>query len=210
MYLAVALVLAFGAWTAVGAASTHEIETPDYRILSTHDGYEIREYAPYIVAEVTVQGSYRDSLYSGFRKVADYIFGNNTGADTIEMTAPVLQREDPVSEKIPMTAPVLHEASSDPGAYVVAFVMPKAYTMDSLPRPNNEEVRLREVPARRYAVIRFGAYATKGRVQKKTARLRQSLERDGIETAGQPIVAQYNPPWTPPWARRNEILIEVS
>jgi hypothetical protein len=209
MYLVIALVVAFGAWTAVGAASTHDIETPDYQVVSTHDEYEVRKYEPYIVAEVTVAGGYRESLYSGFRKVADYIFGNNTRADSIEMTTPVLQKEGPRTEKIPMTAPVLHEESANEGSYLVAFIMPKDYTMESLPQPNNEEVQLREVPAKRYAVLRFGAYATEGRTHRKTSRLQDSLTRDGVETIGEPIVAQYNPPWTPPWARRNEILIEI-
>jgi len=208
--LGVLIVLLLAAWTVVGYLPTKDIETPTYRVLETKKGYEIREYEPYIVAEVTLDGSYRQSLYGGFGKVADYIFGNNTKGGAIDMTAPVLQSEKPSSEKIAMTSPVLHEESDAGGGYTIAFVMPSEYTMATLPKPNNPEVKLREVPAKRFAVLRFGGYATSGRTARKTKALVSNLARDGVKTTGKPVVAQYNPPWTPPYMRRNEIMLEIA
>ena len=127
------------------------------------------------------------------------------------MTAPVLSEKSAAKEweKIPMTAPVLHEKSSEDESFTIAFIMPSKYTMETLPQPNNPDVRLREVPKQRFAVVKFSWYATKDRVEKKTERLKAAMERDGLKPAGEPIVAQYNPPWTPPFMRRNEIQIPI-
>lgn len=187
--IAVALV---GAWTAVGYMSTKGIEEPAHKVVDKKRGYEIREYAPYIRAEVTLEGAYRDTLYGGFRQVADYIFGNNTK-----------------SEKVAMTAPVIQEAGEGKNTYTVAFVMPKEYTLETLPKPNNPNVAFREVPARRFAVLKFGGYATERRVERKKAQLFKSLGRDGVKAAGTALVAQYDPPWTPFYMRRNEIQVPL-
>lgn len=204
--IAGAVVVLFGAWTVVGYTSTKDIETPQYTVVREADGYEIREYGGYIRAEVTLQGAYRETLYGGFREVADYIFGNNTGSADIAMTAPVISEK---SQKIAMTAPVLQEKGSAESSYTVAFIMPRAYTMASLPRPNNPNVQLREVPPQRFAVLEFGGYATERRAQRKIERLQEALDRDGVVTAGSPIVAQYDPPWTPFYMRHNEIQVPV-
>jgi len=195
----------FGGWTVVGYESTKGIETPKYELIEKKDGYEVREYAPYIRAEVTLNGAYKDTLYSGFRKVADYIFGNNTKKSGIAMTAPVLQDQP---QKIAMTAPVLQDRSGD-GKYTVAFVMPSEYTLDTLPKPNNAEVTLREMPKQRYAVLKFGGYATEKRAQKKIDAVLDALKRDGVTPSGAPMVAQYDPPWTPPYMRKNEIHVPI-
>ncbi len=201
--LAGMLVLLLVLWSVIGYMSVKDIETPAYEVEKQASGYEIRIYAPRLQAEVNLAGGYRDSLYSGFRLLANYIFGNNTKQSDIAMTAPVLSEK---SEKIAMTAPVLHARQDDQEAYVVAFVLPSAYTLESLPKPNNPEVRIREIPETRYAVYRFRGYATAGRVDKMTARLLKALERDGLKPAGAIAAAQYNPPWTPPFMRRNEIM----
>lgn len=201
--IAVALV---GAWTAVGYMSTKDIEEPAHTVVDKKKGYEIREYAPYIRAEVTLEGAYRDTLYGGFRQVADYIFGNNTKSEKVAMTAPVIQEK---SEKIAMTAPVIQEAGEGKNTYTVAFVMPKEYTLETLPKPNNPNVAFREVPARRFAVLKFGGYATERRVERKKAQLFKSLDRDGVKAAGTALVAQYDPPWTPFYMRRNEIQVPL-
>jgi len=209
--MAVIVVVLVCAWCMVGYASTKGIEKPKYEVLSKADGYEIREYAAYIRAEVTLPGKYRETLDGGFRQVADYIFGNNTKREDIPMTAPVLSEKSAAkeSEKIPMTAPVLHERSTEGESFTIAFIMPSKYTMETLPQPNNPDVRLREVPKQRFAVVKFSWYATKDRVERKTERLKAAMERDGLKPAGEPIVAQYNPPWTPPFMRRNEIQIPI-
>lgn len=202
----IVLALLLGVWTYVGYATTKDIETPKYEVVNATSDYEIRLYAPQIRAEVVVEGSYRESLYGGFRKLADYIFGNNTAQSKINMTAPVLSEK---SEKIAMTAPVLHEPQQGKEAQVVAFVMPSSYTLETLPRPNNNEVVLRQVPATRYAVHSFSGWATEGRVASRTKKLQEALARDGVATTGIPMVAQYDPPWTPPYMRQNEILIAL-
>lgn len=199
-------VLALAGWSAVGYASTKDIEEPAYTVAAEKDGYEIREYAGYIRGEVTLEGKYRETLYDGFRNVADYIFGNNTARGEIAMTAPVMQ--ETASQKIAMTAPVLQDQQGD-GRYTVAFVMPSSFTMETLPRPNNPAVTLREVPRQRFAVLKFGWYATEDRAAKKIEKLKGHLTRDGLVAAGEPIVAQYDPPWTPPFMRRNEIHIPL-
>ncbi|NLV41691.1 MAG: heme-binding protein [Candidatus Hydrogenedentes bacterium] len=201
--IAVALV---GAWTAVGYMSTKGIQEPAYTVVEKKRGYEIREYAPYIRAEVTLEGAYRDTLYGGFRQVADYIFGNNTKSEKVAMTAPVIQEK---SEKIAMTAPVIQEAGEGKNTYTVAFVMPREYTLETLPKPNNPNMAFREVPARRFAVLKFGGYATERRVERKRAQLVKSLDRDGVKAAGTALVAQYDPPWTPFYMRRNEIQVPL-
>lgn len=195
-----------GAWTAVGYRDTKGIETPKYTIERKAKGFEVRHYAPQIRAEVLMDGDYRESLYGGFRYLADYIFGNNTTQSDIAMTAPVLSEQ---SAKIAMTAPVLQQRQGVAGTYVIAFIMPSEYTLDTLPKPRNDKVKLREIPERRYAVYRFGGYATKGRVKRLAARLDAALAREGLTAKGAPAVAQYNPPWTPPYMRRNEILIPI-
>ena len=202
-------------WIAVGVVSVAGIETPGYEVVSTHDGYEIRQYAPYIAAEVTMEGDFRESMNGGFRTLADYIFGNNTkvngdGAETsetIEMTAPVIEREFR-SEKIEMTAPVIEQEGKS-GTRVVSFVMPGKYTMDTLPKPNNPDVKLVEVPAKRFAAIRFSGNVSPDEAKEKKQTLSDLLKRDEVETVGEPMLAQYNPPWTPPPMRRNEVLVEL-
>lgn len=206
---------ALAIWIAIGVVSVAGIETPRYEIVSEHDGYEIRQYVPHIVAEVTVEGEFRTAMNSGFRKLADYIFGNNTrvvggaeaGSEKIEMTAPVIERAAR-SEKIEMTAPVL-EQETQTGARVVSFVMPSKYSRDTLPKPNNTEVKLVEVPSRRYAVIRFSGTVSDASAAQMKEKLLELLKRDSIETEGEPMLAQYNPPWTPPPMRRNEVMVEL-
>lgn len=201
------IVAVLAGWTYVGYASTKGIETPAYTVVAEGKGYEVRAYAPYIRAEVTLKGGYRDTLYGGFRKVADYIFGNNTRRTEVAMTAPVLSEPAP-SENIAMTAPVLSEPAGD--AYTISFIMPSSYTLDTLPQPNNDQVKLHAVPETRFAVASFGGYATESRCADKTARLQEQLRADGLVAAGPPIVAQYDPPWTPPYMRRNEIQIPLA
>lgn len=209
-------VLAMGAltlWIAVGVMSVAGIETPKYEVISEHKDYEVRRYAPHILAEVTMDGEYRNAMNGGFRKLADYIFGNNTsvtkdkGSEKIAMTAPVIERQT-ASEKIAMTAPVIEQQKA-PGSRVVAFVMPSEYTLDTLPKPNNPDVRLVEVPAKDYAVVRFSGTASEEKALEMKRRLLEALKRDQRATVGEPMLAQYNPPWTPPFMRRNEVMVEL-
>jgi len=199
-FIAVLLVWAIGSYLVI-----RNLEEPSYTVLEKRDGYEIREYSPYIIAETEVTGNYSTALNQGFSRIADYIFGNNTSNTSIAMTAPVLENE---SEKIAMTVPVV-TSLDDTQARTVSFVLPSKYTMDTLPTPNNPRVTLTEVPGRTVAALRFSWYATEARVEKKKALLDSYLTRDDVTKIGSVQVAQYNPPLSMPLTLRNEILVPI-
>lgn len=209
MMIAGVLAVLMVAWMAAGYLPVRNIETPKYEVLSAKKGYEIRLYPSHIVAEVQVTGTYNESTNKGFRTIADYIFGNNTASGSIAMTAPVLHEKQLASEKISMTAPVLHGKTGETGSYTVAFVMPSSYTLETLPKPNNADVTVRAVPPKKYAALRFSGYAPESKVQRKTQLLLALLKQDDVTPVGSPSVAEYHPPWTPPFMRRNEILVEI-
>lgn len=216
IWIGILLVL-FLAWVAFGYFSVRNIEQPQYSVIKQADGYEIREYAPYIVAETMRQEGFDDALNSGFMVVADYIFGNNTAKEPIAMTTPVTTE---TSEPIAMTAPVISEraepiamtapvvSGEDDGNRTVAFVMPSKYSMDTLPKPNDSRVKIREVPARKVAVLRFSGWYGAQKIAQKEQQLRELLERDGLKYRTLSF-AGYNPPWTPPFMTRNEIWAEL-
>lgn len=183
------------------------VEEPKYTVSDAEEVFELRTYSPMIVAETLVQGSMDDASSDGFKVIADYIFGNNTSAtggdEKISMTAPVAMV--PVSEKISMTAPVSMQQTKE--QWRVHFVMPSQYSIESLPQPNNPAVNLREVAERNYAVIRFSGFAGENKVAAKTAELMEWLDTKNITPIGKPELARYNPPWTLPFLRRNEVMI---
>ena len=185
------------------------IEEPTYETILAEEPYEVRQYRPMIVAETFVEGDLSAASNAGFRRIADFIFGNNTSprgaGEKIEMTAPVTAA--PASEKIAMTAPVTVEDTG--GRWRVHFVMPSKYTIATLPRPNDPAVVIREVPAAKVAVIRFSGLAGESNVAGKTADLMRWIESRGLRASGAPQLARYNPPWTLPFMRRNEVLVEV-
>lgn len=199
------ILIALAAWTTWSWWSVYSLEEPSYEVVEKRSGYEIRRYDPYIVAEATVSGPYRDGLNDGFRIIADYIFGNNTAQQKIAMTAPVV--EQPISEKIAMTVPVI-ESPEEEGR-IIAFVMPSAYTLETLPIPNNSQVRIREVPDRYVAALRFGWYPTEARVENKKNTLKEALANDNIEMLGGISSAFYNPPFSMPLLLRNEVLVDI-
>lgn len=204
-YAIIAVVVLVGLWILGSYLAVRNLEEPSFTVTEVHDGYEIRQYDSYIVAETAVIGSFDAALQAGFRNIADYIFGNNTTKTSIAMTAPVLEQK---SEKIAMTVPVI---ASDPSAEerTVAFVLPSKYTLETLPVPNNEAVKLREVPAYKAAVSRFTGYATEKRIAAKKEELVTTLTKVGITMLDAPQVAQYNPPLSFPFTRRNEIIVVI-
>ncbi len=193
-------------WSIWGYFSSN-VEQATYSVLKKADGYEIREYAPSIVAQTTVNGPYDKALNEGFRIIAGYIFGGNVKSESIAMTAPVTA-ESPTSESIAMTAPVT--ASTQEDVSVVSFVMPKTYTLDTLPKPLDSRVSLVELPARKMAVLRFTWLRNTDREQKMKEQLMAMLARDGIPTIGNPSYAGYNAPFTPPWMARHEVMVEIA
>ncbi len=188
-------------WSAVAS----NVETPDYTVSNKSGNLEIREYGPTIVAEATVEGERDQAIQGGFRIIADYIFGNNLSSTKVAMTAPVIQQS---SEKIAMTAPVIQQAKGT--SWNVRFVMPSKYTIETLPKPVNPQVALIEVPATRFAVIRFSGFAGQVSLDKQEALLRAFMAERSLVAASLPQYAYYNAPWTLPFMRRNEIMIEIN
>ena len=183
------------------------IESPKYIVIEKDDQFETRDYEPYIVAEKTLDGDFNSASNLGFRRLAGYIFGANTLEQKIAMTAPV-GIEQNKSEKIAMTAPV-GQTGKD-GKYNVTFSMPNSYTLQTLPTPNDKTVTLRAIPKKRYASLRFSGTWSQSRFEEHLALLRDWIKKKGFQIIGEPTYARYNPPWTPWFMRRNEILIEIS
>ena len=182
------------------------VEEPPFRAI-VHDGaYELRDYPALVVAEVQTTGDQKAAANSGFRLLAGYIFGGNRRRTSIAMTAPVAQR--PAGEAIPMTAPVTETGTGR--TWLIQFTMPRAYTLATLPEPNDSRVRLRATPPARFAVIRFSGLAEPGDVAAKTGDLRAWMAGRQLRAAGPASLAQYDPPWTLWFARRNEVLIPVA
>jgi len=201
-YIVVVLLVLWSIW---GLFSS-KVEQAQYQVIKKTKDYEIRKYAKHIVAQTTVKGSFEKALYEGFGIVAGYIFGGNIKKQNISMTAPVSEQKQP-AEKISMTAPVLEKKEGE--SRVISFVMPRSYTLASLPTPTNSKVKIVTVPEKELAVIRFSWYGTEKRINKMGEKLVSALTRDGIAFIGTPVYAGYNPPWTPPWLRRNEVMVEL-
>ena len=174
-----------------------------YRLELHADAYDIRVYQPYLVAEVIVPGPAESASSDGFRMLAAYIFGANSGSQRLEMTAPVTQT--PVT--LPMTVPVTQSRTD--GGFCVRFVMPAGYTLATLPVPNDPHVKLRDVPAQRVAVLRYSGRWTEENYAEHLAELRASLTAAGLNSHGAPILARYNAPYVLPFLRRNEVWLSL-
>lgn len=180
------------------------VEQPKYKLLLSKGNIEVREYEPMILAEVEVSGERKEAIRQGFKILADYIFGNNVSKKKMEMTAPITNE---LSEKMAMTAPVMQEEHID--KWKVSFVMPAKYSLETLPKPNSKEVTLIPVPAKRFAVITFSGLADDASIKQHTQELEAYIFAENLKMIGKPILAFYNPPWTVPFLRRNEVMIEV-
>ena len=166
-----------------------DIEEPQWELLDTLDKVEVRHYAPSIQAVTEISSSAKTS--AGFRRLAGYIFGGNERSQSIAMTAPV---QESLLDDRPL----------------MAFTMPSEYDLEQLPAPADNRVTIVPVPARTVAAIRFSGWATGSKVAKMQKRLLATLEDHGVEVVGEPVLNQYNPPWTAPFLRRNEVTVEVS
>jgi SOUL heme-binding protein len=184
---------------------SHAIEEPDYQVVRKLDKVELRQYAPYVVAEVVLDRSFDDAGSEAFPILARYIFGRNKGEKKLEMTAPVTQSAVPA--KLEMTAPVTQAAVS--GGVRVQFVLPKGVTLASAPEPIDPRVKLRLEPARTWAVIRYSGTWSEGNYAEHLDQLKSSLQAAGITTEGEPVWSRYNGPMTPWFMRRNEIWLAV-
>jgi hypothetical protein len=181
------------------------IEQPNYKVIETEGNIELRDYPATIVAEAVVSGERDKAISEGFRTIADYIFGNNFSTQKMVMTAPVTQQG---SEKIAMTAPVTQQG--DGRTWNVRFVMPSSYTMETLPKPKNPVVKLKEIAGTRFAVIRFSGLAGEDSLKRHTEKLNKFVNAKNLRALSAPTYAFYNPPWTLPFLRRNEVMVEVA
>ncbi len=184
-------------------------DEPEYRLLMKEDKFEIREYLPKIVAQVKVFGDFDNASSKGFKILADYIFGNNVSVDgnsKIEMTAPV--EMEPISQKIDMSKPVLTEGNDN--NWIVSFIMPDEFTLATLPKPNNKQIKIFSLPKEKYAVIVFSGLVRESSYLEKENLLIQFIEENKLKTSGEIKIARYNPPWTLPFFRRNELMIKVN
>ena len=194
------------AWAGISAWLERGVKEPSYTVGRKGNGYEVRNYESYLLAEARIPPGVDDPLREGFRMLFDYISGANAGSRKIKMTAPVLKEGKP-AEKIPMTKPVLR--LNEPKGSVVSFVLPAEYTLQTAPLPENPGIQIREISSRRVAVIRFSGYANDEVIDKQSKRLVSFLARDGLKTKGSFMAAYYNPPWTPPFMRRNEVMVDL-
>lgn len=186
-------------------------EEPKYSILNQTEDFELRRYDKQLVAQTWVTGAQKEASNKGFKVLADYIFGNNTATNgessKISMTTPVKMQSPQTqeSQKIAMTAPVNMQQTD--GKWRVRFVMPSQYTLQTLPKPNNPAVSILEVPAHTYGVIKFSGLTADEKIESKTIELKAWMQRQNLKIIGEPELARYNPPWTLPFMRRNEIMI---
>ena len=210
------LALALAGAAFVGLASAPAIaeeEQPVYETLVEEDRFEVRQYEPMLVAEVTHRGERGRALNAGFRRLAAYIFaqerpGREKGEaenEAIAMTSPVIVDQ---TEEIAMTSPVIQDPGRE-GAWRTRFVMPRKFTLETLPEAA-EDITLTEVPARRMAVVRFAGLSSSRNLERAEEILRDWMTGQGIEAIGAPEYAFYDSPMVPPRYRRNEVLIPVS
>ncbi|MGJ4948056.1 SOUL family heme-binding protein [Bradyrhizobium sp. HKCCYLS20291] len=195
-----AVLVVAGAAIAAGPIMSR-VEQPKYDIVSRDGDFEIRAYAPMIIAQAEVQGARRPAIEEGFRIIAGYIFGANQGRMKIAMTAPVQQQ-----------AAALPAAEDKTGSdrWSVSFVMPSSWSLETLPPPADGRIKLTQVPAQRMLALTFSGAYSDGILAEKTRELRDYAQRNGLAVSGAPLLAFYNPPWTLPMLRRNEVMLACS
>jgi hypothetical protein len=190
---------------ALGGIDAVAVEEVKYRVLESSGDFELRQYESSLGAETTVEGDFHEVGNEGFRRLFDYISGKNRKKQSIPMTAPVSQEAS--SEKIPMTAPVNQEKVG--GAWRITFLMPSAFTMETLPEPLDSRVKLVKIPGRLMAALSYSGTWSRERYEGKEQRLKELIRQRGLKIEGEPVFARYNPPFMPWFLRRNEVLIPV-
>lgn len=180
-------------------------EEAPYSTVRKDKNIEIRDYESQILAETIVKGSVEEAGNKAFRKLFDYISGANNSKSKVSMTAPVSQEE--AGEKIAMTAPVAQQATNE--QFAVSFMMPASYTMKTIPTPTDDSVKIREVPARRVAAVRYSGRWTEERYLQFKKELEDWIKKEGLTATGEAVWARYNPPFTLWFMRRNEVLIPI-
>ena len=183
-----------------------QYEEPRYTIERVDAPFEIRLYAPSLVAEAVTEGPREKAISEGFRIIADYIFGNNTAKTSIAMTTPVSQ----MSEKIAMTTPVTQSLEGKDGVWRTRFTMPSKYTLETLPTPNDARVQISKTEPKRFAVIRFSWSTNDENLHVHQKKLEDWVAKEKLKPVSLASYSFYNPPWTLPFLRRNEVWIEIA
>lgn len=168
-------------------------EQQSYEVVARYPEFELRHYPEHLVAETAISSSFERAGNLAFPRLARYIGGHNTSARKVAMTAPVVQELDP--------------AAGD--AFVIGFVMPADLRADELPAPSDPAVRTRRVPAQTAAALRFSGRWSRASYEKHREALLAALSSAGLEVDGRPRYARYDPPWTPWFLRRNEVIVPV-
>lgn len=200
IFIALAAVVFLG--VIVWQMTAYRVGEPQYSVIKADESIEVRQYPSIIVAQVTVRGDRYEAVNTGFRLLADYIFGNNSPKQKIAMTAPVIQLGE-----MPAKTPLTQQLNGD--NWIIRFVMPAGQSVEMLPKPNNADVKLITMPKKEYVVIRFAGLNTDSNMQRHLEHLLAYVKENKLQTIGNPIMAYYNPPWILPFLRRNEIMLEL-
>ena len=190
----------------IGAVDSQAIEEAVYKVINVDGKFEIRDYTTHILAETVVEGDFKEAGNEAFKKLFRYISGDNRSRDRVAMPAPVSQES--MGEKIKMTAPFGQQRLQE--KWTVSFMMPASYTLKTLPEPEDPKVTLRQVPARRMAAVRYSGFWSEQNYLRYKLELESWIKEKGFTSVGDPIWARYNPPYTPWFLRRNEILIPIN
>ena len=183
--------MVIGVWTHY----ISRIEEPKYHVVTLNNNIEFRCYNSLTIAEVIISGDRKSVINKGFRILADYIFGNNKSNTKIAMTAPVMQFH---------TSTIIKD-----NAWAIAFVMPNEYQYKNLPAPYNQEIKFKKIRAKKFLAIKFSGNATDGSIKNNEDKLFSYLGKNNFIVIFPAIYAFYNPPWTLPFLKRNEVIIEV-
>ncbi len=187
------------------AGNVMAVEEAKYKVLHEEDRFELREYESHILAETVVDGEFEDAGSEAFRRLFKYISGNNKQRQKVAMTSPVGQ--EPSSQKIEMTSPVGQQKQD--GKWIVSFTMPASFTLEKTPEPKDVNVSIREVPIRLIAAVRYSGFWSEKSYRRNLEKLQDWIAHNDLTPVGEPIWARYNPPFTPWFLRRNEVLVPV-
>ena len=178
---------------------------PKYQILTANDKIEIRQYPSMVVAQTAVNADYKDSSSQGFNRLAGYIFGNNKNEQKMTMTAPVFQKQEVAI--MDMTVPVIQQKTQQ--VWLMEFVLPQNYTASSAPRPLDSAVLIKDIPSKKVAVIKYTGSLSEQDIEEKSEELKHWLFKKGYKPISTSRSAAYDPPWTLPFLRRNEVHIDI-
>jgi hypothetical protein len=194
------------ACSVVGIRSAEEAK---FQVIMEQGDFQLRQYATFVVAETFIDSNFDKAGSEAFGRLFSYISGDNVSAEKIAMTAPVLAKRDAENsgQKIAMTAPVITEKQTEGWRYY--FVLPQELTLSSAPKPAKPDVKLKEITSKKVAVIQFSGLWDEDVFNKKVSELESWILENNLESISLPSFAGYDPPWTLPFLRRNEVLIDV-